>query len=155
MIPLGFSFGQDSIICHPHLPFILPPPSPFFTFILLPLPSLFLLLLLLLLLLLFFISFFVFLSFQLYFISIFISFYRMPDFLLMCWFLGSQFGMWRGGSCLGWGSVGLSMEARSVSCHVTHYIYRSLVYLSITLRYSGLFGLVCNSPVQGQVVTLS
>ncbi|KUM63400.1 hypothetical protein ACN42_g3727 [Penicillium freii] len=38
-------------------------------------------------------------------------------------------------------------------CHVTHYIYRSLVYLSITLRYSGLFGLVCNSPVQGQVVT--
>ncbi|KUM59409.1 hypothetical protein ACN42_g7747 [Penicillium freii] len=41
----------------------------------------------------------------------------------------------------------------SLSCHVTHYIYRSLVYLSITLRYSGLFGLVCNSPVQGQVVT--
>ncbi|KUM58051.1 hypothetical protein ACN42_g9115 [Penicillium freii] len=39
------------------------------------------------------------------------------------------------------------------NCHVTHYIYRSLVYLSITLRYSGLFGLVCNSPVQGQVVT--
>ena len=47
---------------------------------------------------------------------------------------------------------------KSTLCHVTHYIYRSLDYLSITLRYlrySGLFGLVCNSPVQGQVVTLS
>ncbi|KUM65212.1 hypothetical protein ACN42_g1861 [Penicillium freii] len=39
-------------------------------------------------------------------------------------------------------------------CHVTHYICRSLDYLSITLRYSGLFGLVCNSPVQGQVITI-
>ncbi|KUM63399.1 hypothetical protein ACN42_g3721 [Penicillium freii] len=38
------------------------------------------------------------------------------------------------------------------SCHVTHYIYRSLDDLSITLRYSGHFGLVCNSPVQGQVI---
>ncbi|KUM65711.1 hypothetical protein ACN42_g1357 [Penicillium freii] len=42
---------------------------------------------------------------------------------------------------------------RHVSCHVTHYIYRSLDYLSIILSYSGLFGLVCNSPVQGQVMT--
>ncbi|KAJ5821963.1 uncharacterized protein N7525_011247 [Penicillium rubens] len=33
-------------------------------------------------------------------------------------------------------------------CHDTHYIYRSLEYLSVTLRYS-----VCNSPVQGQVLT--
>ncbi|KUM66403.1 hypothetical protein ACN42_g624 [Penicillium freii] len=40
------------------------------------------------------------------------------------------------------------------SCHVMHYIYQSLDYLSITLRYSGLFGLVCNSPVQGQVITV-
>ncbi|KUM63965.1 hypothetical protein ACN42_g3089 [Penicillium freii] len=40
-----------------------------------------------------------------------------------------------------------------VGCwHVTYYIYRSLDYLSIMLRYSGLFGL-CNSPVQGQVIT--
>ncbi|KUM64795.1 hypothetical protein ACN42_g2277 [Penicillium freii] len=39
-------------------------------------------------------------------------------------------------------------------CHVIHYIYRSLNYLSIILRYSGLFGLVWNSPVQGQVLTL-
>ncbi|KUM57544.1 hypothetical protein ACN42_g9637 [Penicillium freii] len=39
-------------------------------------------------------------------------------------------------------------------CHVTHYIYRSLVYLSITLRYRDPFGLDCNSPVQGQVITL-
>ncbi|KOS46524.1 hypothetical protein ACN38_g2551 [Penicillium nordicum] len=40
-------------------------------------------------------------------------------------------------------------------CHVMHYIYRSLVYLSVMLRYSEWsFGLVCNSPVQGQVVTL-
>ncbi|KUM64866.1 hypothetical protein ACN42_g2205 [Penicillium freii] len=38
-------------------------------------------------------------------------------------------------------------------CHITHYIYRSLDYLSIMLRYSGLFCLVCNSPVQGQVIT--
>ncbi|KAJ5182340.1 hypothetical protein N7449_012487, partial [Penicillium cf. viridicatum] len=38
-------------------------------------------------------------------------------------------------------------------CHVTHYIYRSLVYLSVTLRYSGILGLVCNSPVQGQVLS--
>ncbi|KAJ5681145.1 hypothetical protein N7455_007761 [Penicillium solitum] len=40
-----------------------------------------------------------------------------------------------------------------VWCHDTHYIYRSLDYLSVILRYSGLFGLVCNSPVQGLVVT--
>ncbi|KAJ5680100.1 hypothetical protein N7536_011239 [Penicillium majusculum] len=40
-------------------------------------------------------------------------------------------------------------------CHDTHYIYRSLDYLSVMLRYSGLFGLVFNSPVQGQVVTLA
>jgi hypothetical protein len=39
-----------------------------------------------------------------------------------------------------------------MSCPVL-YIYRSLEYLSIMLRYSGLFGLVCNSPVQGQVIT--
>ncbi|KUM64524.1 hypothetical protein ACN42_g2566 [Penicillium freii] len=39
------------------------------------------------------------------------------------------------------------------NCHVTHYIYRSLDYLSITLRYSGLFGLVCNLPIQRQVIT--
>ena len=32
-------------------------------------------------------------------------------------------------------------------------IYRSLDYLSVTLRYSGLFGLVRNSLVQGQVIT--
>ncbi|KUM61148.1 hypothetical protein ACN42_g5974 [Penicillium freii] len=36
-----------------------------------------------------------------------------------------------------------------------HYISRSLDYLSIMLRYSGPFGLVCNSPVQGQVITTS
>lgn len=30
------------------------------------------------------------------------------------------------------------------------YIYRSLVYLRITLRYSDPFGLVCSSPVEGQ-----
>lgn len=48
MIPLGFSFGQDSIICHSSFIFILPPLSSFFhfqlsfTFIFLPLPSLFL-----------------------------------------------------------------------------------------------------------------
>ncbi|KAJ5950490.1 uncharacterized protein N7479_008903 [Penicillium vulpinum] len=36
---------------------------------------------------------------------------------------------------------------------MSHYIYRSPEYLSIMLRYSGLFGLVCNSPVQGQFVT--
>lgn len=38
-------------------------------------------------------------------------------------------------------------------CYDTQYIYRSLDYLSIMLRYSGLLGLMCNSPVQGQVVT--
>ncbi|KAJ5958580.1 uncharacterized protein N7479_005730 [Penicillium vulpinum] len=36
---------------------------------------------------------------------------------------------------------------------ISHYVYRGLEYLSVMLRYSGLFGLVCNSPVQGQVVT--
>ncbi|KAJ5951048.1 uncharacterized protein N7479_009461 [Penicillium vulpinum] len=36
---------------------------------------------------------------------------------------------------------------------VSHYIYRSLEYMSVMLRHSGLFGLVCNSPVQGQVIT--
>ncbi|KUM66345.1 hypothetical protein ACN42_g732 [Penicillium freii] len=44
-----------------------------------------------------------------------------------------------------------------VSYHALYiyiYIYRSLDYLSITLRYSGLFGLVCNSLVQGQVITV-
>jgi hypothetical protein len=48
----------------------------------------------------------------------------------------------------------LVLKLDGTRCHVTHYIYLSLVYLSVTLRYSGLFGLVCNSPVQGQVVTL-
>lgn len=38
-------------------------------------------------------------------------------------------------------------------CHVTHYIYRSLVYLGVMLIYSDSFGLVCKSPVQGQVAT--
>ncbi|KAJ5704329.1 hypothetical protein N7455_009251 [Penicillium solitum] len=38
-------------------------------------------------------------------------------------------------------------------CHDPHYIYRILDYLIVMLRYSGLFGLVCNSPVQEQVVT--
>ena len=33
-------------------------------------------------------------------------------------------------------------------CHDSYYIYRSLECLSVMLRYSGLFGLVCNSPVQ-------
>ncbi|KUM63972.1 hypothetical protein ACN42_g3125 [Penicillium freii] len=37
--------------------------------------------------------------------------------------------------------------------HVRHYIYRSLDYLSITLTYSSPFGLLCNSPVQGQIIT--
>ncbi|KOS43993.1 hypothetical protein ACN38_g5075 [Penicillium nordicum] len=32
-----------------------------------------------------------------------------------------------------------------------HYIYRNLDYLSVMLRYNGHFGLVCNSPVRGQV----
>ncbi|KUM59542.1 hypothetical protein ACN42_g7594 [Penicillium freii] len=36
-------------------------------------------------------------------------------------------------------------------CHV--YIYRSLDYLSITLRYGGPLGIVCNSPVLRQVIT--
>lgn len=36
-----------------------------------------------------------------------------------------------------------------------YYIYRSLVYLSITLRYSDPFGLVCSSPVEGQCITMS
>ncbi|KUM62038.1 hypothetical protein ACN42_g5089 [Penicillium freii] len=45
------------------------------------------------------------------------------------------------------------MPERMLPCHVTYYIYRSLDYLSIMLRYSGLFGLVWNSPVQGQVLT--
>ncbi|KUM64365.1 hypothetical protein ACN42_g2747 [Penicillium freii] len=40
----------------------------------------------------------------------------------------------------------------SRTIYIYIYIYRSLDYLSITLRYSGLFGL-CNSPVQGQVIT--
>ena len=44
--------------------------------------------------------------------------------------------------------------AYGTACHDTYYIYRSQDYLSVMLRYSGLFGLVCNSPVQGKVVTL-
>lgn len=36
-----------------------------------------------------------------------------------------------------------------------YYIYRSLVYLGITLRYSSPFGLVRSSPVQEQVITIS
>lgn len=40
------------------------------------------------------------------------------------------------------------------NCHDTHYVYRSLDYHSVTLRYSGLFSIVGNSPVQGQVVTI-
>ncbi|KUM59534.1 hypothetical protein ACN42_g7607 [Penicillium freii] len=42
---------------------------------------------------------------------------------------------------------------RQIISH-TIYNYRSLDYLSTMLRYSGLFGLVCNSPVQGQVITI-
>ncbi|KUM65162.1 hypothetical protein ACN42_g1929 [Penicillium freii] len=44
------------------------------------------------------------------------------------------------------------IDLYTIDCHVTHYIYRRLDYLSIKLRYSGLFGLVSNSPVQGQVI---
>ncbi|KOS48537.1 hypothetical protein ACN38_g504 [Penicillium nordicum] len=49
----------------------------------------------------------------------------------------------------------ISQKMIFMSCHVMHYIYRSLVYLSVMLRYNEWsFGLVCNSPVQGLVVTI-